>query len=231
MGPRLIERAIGYLCAPTEAAAGEASARLERWATGASVQLEDVFQDVSPALDSSILERQGFAAALRHLHRHRHPLLVIGHPGELGPRPLAWPLAQALVTRLGARLCAAHAAEPVQTRMVRLSLGELSDTFHRLIEFERRLPIKARMEEKGVRGERRGRHPPYGFRLSSDGKRLEPDERERAMMSEAARLRAAGDTYREIGVALMAAGFQPRSAKRWHTTTIRKLVARAGELS
>ncbi len=230
MGTGSGERAVGYLCAATEIAAAEATTRLERWAAGAGVQVERIFEDVSSPPCSSILERQGFADALRHLHRHGAALLVVGDPRELGSGSLAWPLAHALVRRLGARLDAVLAAEPPQSRFARVSIGELSDTFLHLIEYERRLPILARMDEKGARGERRGRHPPYGYRLSEDGRRLEPDEREQEMLALVARLSDKQRTYREIGLALTDAGFSPRSAQRWHPTTIRKLVQRTKTL-
>lgn len=96
-------------------------------------------------------------------------------------------------------------------------------------EYER-LSIKARTKAalavKRTRRERISREAPYGWRLSCDGKHIEPEPREEAMVALARKLRRSRMSLRRIGRRLEKRGYAPRSAKRWHPQTIRSITTR-----
>jgi DNA invertase Pin-like site-specific DNA recombinase len=98
-------------------------------------------------------------------------------------------------------------------------------------EYER-LSIKARtnaaLAVKRTRRERISREAPYGWRLSCDGKHIEPESREEAMVALARKLRRSGMSLRRIGRRLEKRGYAPRSAKRWHPQTISSITSRRG---
>ena len=80
------------------------------------------------------------------------------------------------------------------------------------------------MRHKADRGEYIGGGVPYGFRLSEDGKRLEPDAREQEAVAEARNLRAAGLTLRATAEKLHLQGHRTRSGARFSATQVRRLV-------
>ena len=64
-----------------------------------------------------------------------------------------------------------------------------------------------------------------GFRPAPGG--LAPDPAEQAAIARAAELHDAGASLRAIGATLTAEGYRPRG-RRWHPTTVARLLARAG---
>jgi DNA invertase Pin-like site-specific DNA recombinase len=77
---------------------------------------------------------------------------------------------------------------------------------------------------KQARGERTGTVP-YGYRLHLRGKRLESDPDEQAVIQHIKSLHAEGRTLREIVDSLNGEGI-PARGKRWHKTTISRLLVR-----
>jgi DNA invertase Pin-like site-specific DNA recombinase len=60
-----------------------------------------------------------------------------------------------------------------------------------------RARTKAALAVKKARGESTGT-PPYGFRVGVDGKKLEPDPHEQAVLYELRQIRAGGTSYRAV---------------------------------
>lgn len=83
---------------------------------------------------------------------------------------------------------------------------------------------KAAMRVKRDRMERCGQIP-YGFRLADDGRHVEPDADELAMIEAARRLRAEGCSIRGIGARLFEQGFRPKGGgAAFAPTTIRRIL-------
>ena len=83
----------------------------------------------------------------------------------------------------------------------------------------------AAMRWKREAGEYTGGAVRYGFRLAADGRTLEADEAEQAVVAAAVELRAAGLSLRAVGDALAARGLMPRTGKRWHAETVKAVLA------
>ena len=83
----------------------------------------------------------------------------------------------------------------------------------------------AAMRWKREAGEYTGGAVRYGFRLAADGRTLEADEAEQAVVTVAVELRAAGLSLRAVGDALAARGLMPRTGKRWHAETVKAVLA------
>lgn len=84
---------------------------------------------------------------------------------------------------------------------------------------------KAAMQKKATRGEYVGGKAPYGYRLTTDGKSLEPNDDEQAVVAEAKRLRSAGLSLREIATTLDENGVRSRVGKAFAAEQIRKMVS------
>ena len=78
------------------------------------------------------------------------------------------------------------------------------------------------MAIKKARGERVG-GVPYGRRVAENGS-LSDDAGEQVAVELARRLRADGRSLRQIGAALVAAGHQPRSGRKWHVQVLARVV-------
>lgn len=74
-------------------------------------------------------------------------------------------------------------------------------------------------------GKYTGGNVPFGFRLAADGKRLESDSDEQAVIVEARKLQAQGLSLRKIGAALEARGCLPRNGRAWNPKTVQGLIA------
>lgn len=64
---------------------------------------------------------------------------------------------------------------------------------------------------------------PYGFRLAADGRTLETDEGEAAVVAAVRELRASGLSLRRI-ISRMNAEGVPCRGQRWHPTTVARLL-------
>lgn len=73
-----------------------------------------------------------------------------------------------------------------------------------------------------ARGERTG-GVPYGSQLGPDGRTLEPNPAEQAVLARLRELRASGVTLQAITNQLNADGTPPRGS-RWHLTTVARLL-------
>ncbi len=77
---------------------------------------------------------------------------------------------------------------------------------------------------KRARGERSGQVP-FGFHLAADGVHLEEHDDEQRAITMIRDLRAGGMSYRAIVAELGVRGVEPRG-KRWHMTTVQRLLKR-----
>jgi len=73
-----------------------------------------------------------------------------------------------------------------------------------------------------------GGQVPYGYRLAADGKSLDVEPAEVAVMAEARKLRAAGLSLRAVGAELGRRGFVSRSGRPWQAVQIARMLEAAG---
>lgn len=79
------------------------------------------------------------------------------------------------------------------------------------------------MRHKRSNGERVG-NISYGSRLAGDGRHLEPDAGEQAVLAQAQRLRRAGTTLRGIAAALNQEGFRTRRGTAWRLESVARIL-------
>lgn len=86
---------------------------------------------------------------------------------------------------------------------------------------------RAAMAHMKARREYTGGKPPYGWRLRADGRTLEEDPGEQAVMAEAQVARARGLTLREVVAHLDAEGMRSRRGTRFSLSAVSKMVKEA----
>lgn len=79
------------------------------------------------------------------------------------------------------------------------------------------------MDHKRTNGERVG-NIRFGYRLGADGKHVEPDAAEQAVIKEISRLRQSGHTLRGIASALNRQELRTRRASPWRLESVARLV-------
>ena len=83
----------------------------------------------------------------------------------------------------------------------------------------------AAMQHKASRGQYTGGRPPFGFRVASDGQRLEPELAEQAVLAEARSLRGAGLSLELVAKRLGTKGFRSRTGRSFVAVQIARMVA------
>ncbi len=225
--PRDVSQAIGYIRVSTESQATEGVSldvqreRIAAWATANGYELATIYTDAGisggradnrPGLQAALTEACSKGAALvvyslTRLSRSTRDALNISERLDK---------AGADLVSLSEKIDTTTAAGKMVFRMLAV-----------LAEFERdQISERTRtaMQHKRARCEYTGGAPPYGWRVASDGVRLEVHRVEQAVMHAARELRAAGLSLRKIGTRLTAAGLLPRSRGKWHPKTVRDLL-------
>jgi len=85
----------------------------------------------------------------------------------------------------------------------------------------------AAMAHKAENGEYTGGRVPYGYRLSADGRTLEPHAGEQEVIAAAREARTAGLSLRAVAAELARQGFRPRRGERFAATQVKRLVEAA----
>jgi DNA invertase Pin-like site-specific DNA recombinase len=203
---------------------------LEQWCAAHGGQLVLTCTDRGVSGGAALDQRPGLLAALAALKQHNAGILLVARRDRLARDTLIAALVEQHAQQLGAAIRAVDGSGNTDTPEGVL-LRRIVDAF---AEYER-LTIQARTKAalalKRSRRERISREPPYGWRLSSDGKHIELEPREQATVALAQKLRRSGMSLRRIGYRLAQRGYTPRSAKRWHPQTITSITKGSGEWS
>ena len=83
----------------------------------------------------------------------------------------------------------------------------------------------AAMQHKAAQGEYTGGDAPYGFRVATDGHRLDPFPKEQALVDEARRLHMSGLSLRAVARELGALGFHTRKGRSFEPVQVQRLLA------
>lgn len=173
-------------------------------------------------------DRPGLLAAVSRLCGSGAGVLLVAKRDRLGRDVLVSRLIEREVDRCGGRVLAVDGAgngdEP-SDRLMRTMIDAFAEHEREMI----RARTKAALASKKARGERTGQVP-FGFRLSADGRHVEPDEAEQRTVARVVELREEGVSIRMIARRLEEEGRRPRG-KRWHARTVQRILASQSEAS
>lgn len=200
------------------------AAALDAWAAREGVRLVAVFLDRGVSGATPIEDRPGLLGALSALREHRAGILA-GAKRDRWARDVDVALAvERAVRSAGARLVSADGVAngaSAADDFLRLMLDGVARLERSMI----RERTTAALAAKRARGERVG-SVPFGYRLAADGVRVEPDEREQAVIARARELHAAGLSTRRIVAALASEGVtSPRSGQPLNQTQVVRVLA------
>lgn len=221
-------RIVGYVRVSTDKQAdGGHSLEAQRAKLAAYAELHDAelvatFEDAG--LSAGTLDRPGLDGALAALDRGEGDAVLVVKLDRLtrSTRDLG-----ALLDRATAGGWALlSVAESLDTataagRLVVSVLGAVAQ-WEREAAGERTAAAMAAMQAAGLYT---GGPPPYGYRVSEDGRRLVPEPSEGAVLEAARELHRAGLSLCAIGRALAERGHRPRGGGAWHHNTVSRLIA------
>jgi DNA invertase Pin-like site-specific DNA recombinase len=221
-------RAIGYIRVSTDKQADKGVSleaqrvKVDAYAALYDVELVEVIVDAGAS--AKTLDRPGLTRALDMLGRGEADALVVvkldrltrsvRDLGELVSGPFA-PGRAALLS----------VSEQIDTRSAagRLVLNVLAS----VSQWEREAigeRTSAAMQHKKSAGEYTGGRAPYGFRVSQDG-RVEPVEREQAVIETARQLSADGNSLRDIAANLERGGHFARNGRPFVAAQVSRMLA------
>ena len=220
--------AVGYIRVSTDdqALGPEAQrAALEAWAARNGADLVAIFEDLGVSGAAALDRRPGLLAAVDALADHDAGVLVVAKRDRLARDTMAAAMIERLADRAGARIVSADGVgdgDGPESLLMR----RIVDAF---AEYERSLirgRTRAALAAKKARGERAG-EVPFGSRVAADGRTLEADASEAAVVDAVRELRAAGLSIRGIAAELDRRGFRSRAGKPLAATQVARILERA----
>lgn len=198
-------------------------AAIETWAAREQIAVTAWHFDQGVSGGSELDDRPGLIAALGEMRAAAAGVLVVAKRDRLARDVAVATTIERAVATCGARVVAADGVGNGDSP---------ADAFMRTIldaaaQYERaliRARTKAALAAKRAKGERAGRVP-FGFRLSPDGRTIEEDPREQAIVLRVRQLRAGGRTLREIVREIAGAGLVSRAGRPLGLTQVARLTA------
>ncbi len=202
-------------------------AAVERWATANGVTVVAWCVDQGVSGGAEIDKRPGLQQALDALREQSAGILVVAKRDRLARDVVLAALIERLAQKDGAKVVSAagEGGDDINDPSSML-MRRIVDAF---AEYERaliRARTKAALRVKKDRGERAG-NIPFGFRLRSDGRSVEPNADEQAAAARARELRAQGVSIRGIVGALAREGVVGRSGKPLCKAAVERIVRAA----
>ena len=199
-------------------------AELERWCKDNGAELAAVFIGRGISGGAPLDKRTELLAAVAALKEHGAEVLLVAKRDRLARDVMVSAMVERLAAKAGAAVVAASGTGNGDSPEA-LLMRRMVDAF---AEYERAL-IKARTKSalavKRGRGERTGQIP-YGFQLAADGIHLEEHPAEQQVLETIRAMRAEGATLAGVAEQLNLDNV-PARGKRWHTTTVARLMKRA----
>jgi DNA invertase Pin-like site-specific DNA recombinase len=220
-------RVIGYrrvsTDAQTESGAGLDAqlTTIEGIAARLNLPLAAVHDDCGFSGSLAVEQRPGLLAAIDMLRAG--DVLAVSRRDRLGRDALHTAMIQRLIERRGARIVSPDA--PDTNDPASRLLTQLLDAF---AEFERQI-IRQRTRSAMAAARSKGRrvgHIPYGSKVASDGRFLEPNPQEVAVLKQVHHWRVRGVTLHGIAELLNEAGVPTRHGRRWAASAIGQLLDR-----
>jgi DNA invertase Pin-like site-specific DNA recombinase len=198
-------------------------ASIEAWAARQGVQVVAWHEDHGVSGAAPLEKRAGLLAALDAVAQHRAGLLLAAKRDRIARDVVAAATIERLANRAGAKVATADGVSTEATPEGML-MRTMIDAF---AQFERAL-IAARttaaLAAKRRKGERVGQVP-FGYRVAVDGVALEREPAEQVTIATVRELRNSGETIDAIVARLERDGV-PARGRKWHATTVRRLLAR-----
>lgn len=219
-------KAIAYLRVSTdEQHLGPEAQRgaIERWAQANGVTIVGWHVDKGVSGGAAIQDRPGLLAAIEALREHGAGVLVVAKRDRLARDTMVAAMVERLAERVGARILAADGAgngEGPEAFIMR-GMMDLLAQYERLIIKAR---TKAALGVKRAKGERVGGIP-LGRKLADDGRTLEANEGEIAVIERVRALRAFGVSVRGIVTALAGEGFTSRTGRPFTKGSVENMLA------
>jgi DNA invertase Pin-like site-specific DNA recombinase len=219
-------RAIAYIRVSTEQ---QADSGLGLEAQHASViaaagrlglELANIFTDAGTSGSLAIEDRPVLLDAVTALKRG--DVLLVAKRDRLGRDVIAVALIERLIAKRGARVVSAAGEGTDSDDPAALLMRRLIDSF---AEYERALiaaRTRAALAAKRRKGERVSGIVPFGYRLESDGRRLQVEPGEQATVARIRGLRASGASLRDIAARLNQEGLRTRSGSLWRFEYVRR---------
>jgi DNA invertase Pin-like site-specific DNA recombinase len=206
---------------------------LEGWASRQGAKLIEVHEEIGVHGDAPLADRPGLVAAIDALARVNAGVLVVWRRDRLGRDSVEVAMAERLVERGGARVCAATGATNGTGPEAQL-MRRIVDAF---AEYELALirsRTRAGLAVKRRRHELTASRPAYGWRIPAsapkpvDGRRrqavkLERDRTEQRNIRAIQRLRSEGFSLNRIAAHLNDEGVPARGA-RWYPATVSRIL-------
>jgi DNA invertase Pin-like site-specific DNA recombinase len=221
-------RAVAYVRVSTEKQADKGvsleaqQATVEQYAQLYDLELVDVIIDAGAS--AKTLQRPGLQRALWMLKSGRATALLVVKLDRLTRRvqDLGLLLEKYFATGKFALL---SVTEQIDTRSAtgRLLLNILIS----VAQWEREAAgerTSAVLQHKAAQGEFTGGAAPYGYRLTADGDRVEPDPAEQRVIEQARVLRSKGLALRKVAGILAGRGFRSRSGKPFVAAQIARMM-------
>lgn len=217
---------VGYLRVSTEEQnLGPEAQReaIEKWAVSNGVSIVGWFQDFGVSGGAGLDKRPGLLEAIDMMKESGAGVFIVAKRDRLARDTMFSAMIERLVERAGGKVLSADGVGNGDGPEAQLLRG-IMDVF---AQYERaliRCRTKAALAVKKGRNERVG-SVPYGWRLSEDGKRLEPNKEEQNTIAHASRLREAGISLRRIGSELSGRGMVPRNGGDWNPKSVLSLLS------
>lgn len=200
---------------------------IETWANTRDMRVVDWCIDEGVSGGAALDARPELARALALLREHRAGVLVVAKRDRLARDVIVAAMVEKLAANVGAAILSvagegSDATDDPSSQLLRRMVDAFAEYERAIIAMRTRNALAA----KRARGEVIGGMPPWGLRLSEDGRSWVPDEREQLMLSLVRELRAQGKGVRPIARALEAAGFRSRNGRKFqHSSVVRMLQA------
>jgi DNA invertase Pin-like site-specific DNA recombinase len=198
-------------------------AAIEAWATRESVHVLAWHVDHGVSGAAPLDKRPGLLAALETLRERRAGVLLAAKRDRVARDVVAAATIERMAAKVGAKVVTADGVSTADTPEGML-MRTLIDAF---AQYERALiatRTAAALAAKRRKGERVGQVP-YGCRLAADGLALEPEPVEQRVIDRVRTMRDEGETIDGIAAQLNAEGV-PARGRRWHATTVRRILVR-----
>lgn len=220
------QSAIGYLrCSTKDQDLAAQRQTILSYATAQGLTVVSWYEDFGVSGGLPIDERPGLLAAIEGLRTDRPSLMLVAKWDRLSRSAMQSALIIQLVEREGVEIKSADGvgndATP-ESALMRSMVSAFAEYERALI----RTRTKAALRAKSQRGECVGQVP-YGYQKTRKGMLVE-DPDEQVVIGLIMSLRADGAALSKIISELNARGYPPRG-KRWHTTTVDRIIRRNRE--
>lgn len=200
-------------------------AAIEAWAAREGVSVAAWYVDSGVSGGADLESRPELLSALQDVRGHGAGILVVAKRDRLARDVYIAATIERAAGVTGARVVTADGTGNGDTpadQFMRTMLDGAAAYERGLI----RARTRAALAAKRARGERVGTIP-YGYRVASDGQRLEEEPAEQAVLSHVRQLRATGLSIRAIASECAVAGIVSRSSRPFGKSQIERMLARS----